>query len=56
MANEINNYFINIGPDLAAAMPDSLLEPNYELDEERELFQLHEVSYDEVLKLLMKLS
>ncbi len=56
MADEIDRYFNNIGRDLAAAMPDSLLEASYVLDEDRELFQLKEVAYDDVMKLLMKLS
>ena len=51
-ANAINNFFIDIGPDLADAIPDSLLEPDYELREDRPLFDLHEVDHNTVRKLL----
>ena len=55
MADEINQYFADIGPNLAASMSESLLDENYEFSSDREQLDLHETTPDIVKKLLLKI-
>ena len=56
MADEINRYFIDIAPDLAAAMHESLLDGDYVFNDDRELFDLHEIKAEEVSNIMNKIS
>ena len=56
MANIMNNYFEDIGPNLAADMPDSLLDIDYSFNGDREKFSLKHTTVEEVHKLIMTIS
>ena len=56
MANIMNNYFSDIGPNLAADMPASLLDIDYSFNEDREKFSLKRTTVEEVRKLILKIS
>ena len=53
MAEELNNFFANFGPELAAKIPESLLNKDYNFDGTRPIFIFSNITYDEVHKLLM---
>ena len=56
MANTMNNYFTDIGPNLAAGMPASLLDVDYNFDGSRDKFSLKHTTVDAVKKLILKIS
>ena len=56
MANILNDYFTDIGPNLSAEMPDSLLDINYEFDNIREKFEFIDTNVEEVKKLMLQIS
>ena len=56
MASKINDSFCNIGPNLAASIPQSILELNLEPDPLREPFHFKNVTVNDVKSLLMKMS
>ena len=53
MAEELNKFFANVGPELAAKIPESLLEKNYNFIGNRPVFSFSETTYDDIHKLLM---
>ena len=55
MANELNRFFSDIGPNLAAKIPESMLVPDYTFDNSRPVFVFTPCDAEEVEKLLMKI-
>ncbi len=51
IANEINNFFADTGPGLAASIPNSALECDYSFRGDYDIFNFKEVSVDEVMKI-----
>lgn len=56
MANILNDYFTDIGPNLSADMPYSLSEIDYTFDNSREQFKLEQTNTDEVRILISRMS
>ena len=56
MANQINDFFADIGPNLARDIPDSLININYEFPNNRPQFELANTMAEEVAKLLKGIS
>ena len=56
MAEEINNFFADIGPGLADKIPDSVLHRDYSFTGNYDRFSFEEVTVDEVIKLLKNIS
>ena len=52
MANQINNFFADIGPNLARNIPESLIQMDYSFDNSRPVFELVHTNVDEVAKLI----
>ena len=44
MANDINDFFADIGPRLAEGIPDSLLDIHLYFNSDREMFKFHDVT------------
>ena len=55
MADQTNKFFAEIGPNLAANIPKSLLDMNYEFTSDREQFERVHTTEDEVAKLLQSI-
>ena len=55
MANTINDFFCDIGYNLAANIPNSLLQADYSTIEGIEPMALQLATFDEVFKLLQKI-
>ena len=56
MAEQINQFFINIGPDLARNIPDSLLDMDLSFKGNHALFKFSEISVDDVVKNIKRIS
>ena len=56
MANEINDFFSDIGPRLAEGIPESLLDIDLEFREDRELFHFHEIEDSDISKIMSSIS
>ena len=52
MANTINDFFCDIGYNLASKIPDSLLQPDYNVIQGMEPLELQLATFDDVYKLL----
>ena len=48
MANEINNFFSEIGPELANQIPDSLIDLDFSFDNSRPKFKFNLTNKEEV--------
>ncbi len=55
MANSINQFFVDIGPKLAAEIPDSLLDTDYSFDNSRSTLKLRCTNVNEIKKLLLRI-
>ena len=55
MANNINTFFSDIGPNLAAKIPDSLLDVNYDRLPHLEPFELNLCTLSEIKELIMNI-
>ena len=56
MANIMNDFFIDIGPNLAQDIPNSFLDMNLTFDNSREMFNFREVDEQEIGKLINAIS
>ncbi len=56
MANIMNDYLTDIGTNLLAEMPESLLDVNYDFDNSREKFAMVDTNVEEVKNLMLKIS
>ena len=56
MANIMNNLFTDIGPNLANDMPDSLLDINYDFNDEYEQLELEPTTPVEIKKIMINIS
>ncbi len=56
IANELASYFSDIGPNLAADIPVSLLDINYDNNPELPIFTFSHTNEEEVRKLLLSIS
>ncbi len=56
MADILNDYFTDIGPNLAAEMPASLLDIDYTFTGNREKFNFKNTTVEEVKKLILNIS
>ncbi len=56
IANEINNFFADIGPNLANDIPDSVLHCDYSFRGDYETFNFRDVTIEEFMKLMCGIS
>ena len=56
MANDINDFFADIGQRLAENIPDSLLQMDLEFRQTRELFEFHEITDLDISKIMSSIS
>ena len=56
MAEELNNFFCDIGPSLTSKIPDSVLNLNFDRNPAQPQYEFQEIDCTEIKKLMFKIS